>query len=728
MQRRKMVFLILAVLSAAALLIGCGSSKEALPPAKGVVLSAGTATIGLATCATCHATVIADWLTSKHANLSTPGDLYSAGSPTLGQITTCSKNCHDRNGDSSSLTVGYTTGYTGTQGWRPVTGCESCHGPGSLHANAGGVGPIYALSIPTSTVLWGTVPVSAQFVMCTSCHELLDSTGTGTTTTAAHSSQAPTGAQYVITDTHFATPGDWSGIGTASTRTITGYAMSYRDAQGIYQTDYSDERVCVNCHNPHKPPTQNREWAQSAHGDKNPFNLNSNGTGYFSGAWAHYNWSTSTRMACQRCHTTTGFAAYADALRTGDTARALMLSAGTNTLEAVVASSTAFKPEMLKCNGCHVDNKGGLRNPGAISVNYDYVSSGKTYAKASHVYPDLAGSNVCMACHTGRESGDSIRGLNDPALLSSLTISAFNFQNSGFINSHYLTAGGQVFTVTGYEFPGRPYNNIPEYLHDKIGTVATQELPPYVNTGSNGPCIGCHMSRPNKNGNHLFLPVSRSSTSIGLITGIASEVCFNCHGPSTTLILDLVKEQKAQFVESIEALKDQLATKLGIFFAPYNPYFFLDSGFDTTYNQALTSTCTTSSNLPVKNWQTGGASSFTSSLTGTTYSCVSSVAVAGTPGTGQNNMGAAYNFNLLEHDPGAYVHNRMYTKRLIYDSFDWVDDNIMNYSVGATLEAECSIPTPTNTYCAEAKIYLLPNGVLWNGAYPAGNGIEAERP
>jgi hypothetical protein len=188
-----------------------------------------------------------------------------------------------------------------------------------------------------------------------------------------------------------------------------------------------------------------------------------------------------------------------------------------------------------------------------------------------------------------------------------------------------------------------------------------------------------------------------------------------------------VKEQKAQFVESIEALKDQLATKLGIFFAPYNPYFFIASGFDPTFNQATTTNCLTTSNLPVKNWETGGSSTFTPTLSGSNWTCVSTVNVTGTPGTGQNNMGAAYNFNLLEHDPGAYVHNRMYTKRLIYDSIDWADDNVMNYSVGATLEAECSVGSPP-AYCAEAPIYLLPNGVLWNGVYPAGNGVEAERP
>jgi hypothetical protein len=79
-------------------------------------------------------------------------------------------------------------------------------------------------------------------------------------------------------------------------------------------------------------------------------------------------------------------------------------------------------------------------------------------------------------------------------------------------------------------------------------------------------------------------------------------------------------------------------------------------------------------------------------------------------------MGAAFNFNLLVHDPGAFVHNRMYVKRLIYDSIDWVDDGIMNYSVGATLDA---LNPATNAYKAEAMTYVLPSGVL---------GIEAERP
>ena len=692
--RSRMVFIFLPVLISVALLAGCGKSDSgSIGPATASILSASTPTAGLNTCAGCHPSATTDWLTSKHANLDPTSDVFSSGVPTLGLIGGCTKNCHDPNGDSNNLTAGLTGNVP-----RPVIGCEACHGPGSLHADAGGAGPISLLSSTSGTTLGGAVPVSGQLVMCTYCHELLNTAGTGTVT-AVHDAggaeaASASGNQFIITDTHFATSGDWSGVGGASVKAITGYAM-----------DYSDERVCVNCHNPHKPPTQNKEWAQSAHGDKNPFNLNSTKTGYFSGAWAHYNWST--RPTCQRCHTTTGFAAYADALGSGNQALAEAIRTGT-LISSPVASTANWKPEMLKCNGCHTDNRGTLRLPGQITANYDYVS-GKTYARASHTYPDVAGSNVCMACHTGLEIGETIKGLNDPSLLKSGVISFFTYTNATFINSHYLTAGGQVFTTTGYEFEGRPYNNIPEYRHDKIGTPATLQLAPYVNTGSNGPCIGCHMSRPNKNGNHLFLPVSRSTVTYGEVTGIASEVCFNCHGPSTTIILDLVREQKQQFMEALESLKDQLQIKRGYYFAPYYPYFYT-----AAYNPAYTESGTCSQNLPIKNWQTGGTSTF--SWSGT--ACTSAVNATGTSGTGQNNMGASFNFNLLEHDPGAYVHNRMYVKRLIYDSIDWVDDGIMNYSVGATLTTLCAGGSPP-AYCAEAITYLLPNGIL---------GIEAERP
>ena len=86
--------------------------------------------------------------------------------------------------------------------------------------------------------------------------------------------------------------------------------------------------------------------------------------------------------------------------------------------------------------------------------------------------------------------------------------------------------------------------------------------------------------------------------------------------------------------------------------------------------------------------------------------------------TGRYNMGAAFNLNLLEHDPGGYVHNRIYAKRLLYDAIDWADDNLLNYSVGATLNTVV-IDGTAPIWKAGAIKYLLPNGIL---------GIAAERP
>ena len=70
-------------------------------------------------------------------------------------------------------------------------------------------------------------------------------------------------------------------------------------------------------------------------------------------------------------------------------------------------------------------------------------------------------------------------------------------------------------------------------------------------------------------------------------------------------------------------------------------------------------------------------------------------------------MGAAFNYNLLVHDPGAVAHNRFYARRVIYDSIDWMDDNVLNFSVGATLNALDPAVAP---YKAEAITFLIKGG------------------
>ena len=812
-----LLFLVVILLSV--LVSACGVDDPTGKTTQTVagVVSGSTATIGMKLCTSCHSAQTEDWLTSKHANVDPVGNLYSRGIPTMGLLLVgdCVR-CHDPQGDSGQLVASYTGNTV-----RPVVGCESCHGGGDVHYAAGGAGYIGFATLPAAVIgTTSTVSASAQFRTCTSCHELLDRLDPASTTTATTSPHDtggafPINAGQSITDTHFATPGDWSGTDALD---ITGYAM-----------DYSSEKVCTNCHNPHKAPDQNREWAQSAHGDMNGVK-----TDYWSGAWAHYDWSQSNRAACQRCHTTSGFAAYADALRTGDLARATGISDGAIKVIAT-ATTPSWKPEMLQCWGCHTDNKGTRRNPGQRTTDYGYVSSGKTYAIASYTYPDVADSNICMTCHTGRESGETLLGLNDSKLLAAGAISVFNFASSGFINSHYLTGGGTVFTATGFEFPGRDYENLSSYRHEQIGTAAL----PF--SGSGGPCVGCHMSRPGGNGDHLFLPVTRSSTTIGHIDGIASEVCIYCHTVSGAGGLeDLINERKEEFEEAIEATAYVVGANLDMFFMEAYPYWYqlrTRTAYDGAYvtvnkgSAAVSGTLSiwsagttsvavgsdyfkvnddgglykivgaTSNSLTlesayqgasgaglaytivrggsaggIRNWLTlsavrtsagtvaTGKNSYTVTGTGTAW--ITSGVVPGPTGdrlildfdknsyeiasvdsetqltlaskpsattsgatyniaaadtdtsgntSGRYNMGTAFNLNLLAHDPGAYVHNRIYTKRLLYDSIDWADDNLMNYSTGATLNALSSVAK----YKVGAIKYLLPNGVL---------GISAERP
>ena len=51
-------------------------------------------------------------------------------------------------------------------------------------------------------------------------------------------------------------------------------------------------------------------------------------------------------------------------------------------------------------------------------------------------------------------------------------------------------------------------------------------------------------------------------------------------------------------------------------------------------------------------------------------------------------MGAAFVYVLLEHEPGAYVHNSLYTKRLIFDSIDWLDNGNMDGDITATVTTD----------------------------------------
>jgi len=277
--------------------------------------------------------------------------------------------------------------------------------------------------------------------------------------------------------------------------------------------------------------------------------------------------------------------------------------------------------EVLACNACHVDYSYARRPVGPVTAYYNKSSVNKIRIRITETYPDIGASNLCLNCHVGRETGKIIKELANPAI-------AYNFANAGFENSHYLTAGASIFKTSGYEYYNSPYyDNQSLYAHDKIGRGN------FNNTGTSGPCVTCHM-QPN---NHTFLPFAKDNA--GKPTVLTSPACNNvlCHKGDMSVAK--IEHEKELFHSAMAALDALIQEKLSLYFKNSYPYFFDNKSFTIKYTL---------------NWVTGGDNT-----------------------TGPNNMGAAFNYNLLYHDFGAFAHNRVYAKRLIYDSISWLYDNVI---------------------------------------------------
>jgi hypothetical protein len=747
-----------------ALLYGCGSSHKEGTSAGGDPLLGGVATVGDPSCYQCHAssadpvtgeTFITQYQRSLHANLGCEschgggaqhngvGPLpYTLNSETSdadiaarcvqchngtttfkGEVAplTSSPNfsngnhanpfsaeeaheaicarCHSHEG---SILYGQ-AGLTGDRNvitnsaYQPVLGrdpetfntmmCATCHEHG------GNIRQSNARAADGSVVAWDPNgnKVADQYDLCTSCHTYknIDGVliGSGNTltiaTTAGGTTNVPTAPYYhntrwfrTLPSTHYDQPA--SGTTLSNGTLIEGY---------VFRNSSQTKTPCFDCHGheykantralvdrPERGATTFTDWAQSAHAGRLLSQKLAAATGLSGAAqvdavmkagvteesgaaWSHYNWDdTANRGSCQRCHTATGASNFMK-----DPANYAADGSG-NSFTHLAGWTTSNKKsdqqELLYCWGCHSNpGAGKLYAPGARTETYAAVSNATTGTTGTSVtisYPDIKGSNVCMTCHVGREVGENIKSIvdNDGVL--------------SFVNSHYLTAGAQLFGQSGYTYSGRSYAAPSYFQHDKIGTSAAP------GTGSNGPCAGCHMSSPNK---HRFTNVSSSGDSIVKIT---SSTCVACHQGQYALTPTALNDEAEEYEASLSSLAAVLASK-GIFFDhSTNPYFFKDSNGNGVLDpgEIIRTNAYT-------NW-------------------------AGPYGVGlfKDTMGAAFNLNLLAHDPGGYAHNRIYAKRLIWDSIDFSSDGTLNNDVIAAIDAQVTAGRITSEVATAAKAYL----------------------
>jgi hypothetical protein len=570
---------------------------------------------------------------------------------------------------------------------------------GTCHEHGGNLRQTKTRDLAGNIVTWDPNgnKVIDQFDLCTSCHNVTTNEGlligSGNTLSIANTAG---GTTDVLTDAYYhntswyrtlpSTHVDQAASGTtAAGTTIEGYVIRKNTKNPCYDCHGHEFKTNTRAlaGRPERGTTIFTDWAQSAHAGgllnqklaaaaANPVTANRTtdpvlystqgkaqvdavmkaGATDASGiAWTHYNWDdTASRGACQRCHTSTGLANFLDNptgyVATGAGNSFTHLAGWTS------SNKTSGQQELLYCWGCHSNaGTGKLRNPGAVTISYGSASAGTA---ATITYPDISGSNVCMACHTGRETGDSIK---------------FNNHSSGnnfsFINSHYLSAGGQLFAKTGYTFGTNSYANPSFFKHDVIGSSSAP------GTGTNGACVGCHMKTAHS---HKFSNVSTNTS--GAITKIRSQAaCDTCHSGAFALTPASLEAEKEDYKAALAVSRAALAQK-GIYFINAHPYFY-------------TTTAGGSANA-YKSW-------------GAPYGRAE----------WRNVMGAAYNMNLLEHDPGGYAHNRFYSKRLLWDAIDYITDGaignvssmntVINGLVGVTFATGITLDQPTADL---AKAYL----------------------
>lgn len=649
-------------------------------------------------CATCHtetnSTVFQIALTMKGAaeDPTNPSNHANGGYEGIATGEKCYR-CHTHEGAVLSNIAGYTgdktiidnTSYMLTQD-RDFTKfkgiqCATCHEHGG------------ALRLPKTRDASGNVVVwdpnnnrkVDQFDLCTSCHTYQNPNGTLVASGTAASGTKPATAPFyhntawyrTIASTHWDNPATAT---TADGTQIEGYVIKTTGATPCFDCHGHEAKTNTRSG---RPSTTHTDWAQSAHaghiliqkyaaetanpitasrtGDPVNYTLqgqaqldavmNANVNDSTGIGWTHYNWDSTynattgavDRGTCQRCHTSTGAANFM-------TNPATYIADGSGNsfshLSGWNAKGGSPQQEVLYCWACHTNaGKGTLRNPGAIKETYTAATTGSPATTVQ--YPDVSGSNVCMSCHLGRETGEVIK--ND--------IDADGVRS--FVNSHYLAAGGTLFGTTGYEYAGRDYANPAYFAHDKIGSSAA------AGTGTNGPCVGCHMTTPNK---HKFTNVTKDS--IGKITAITSTACATCHSGNYALTAEKLVDEEHEYLASLEAAKAVLAS-IGIHYYNTYPYFFTNAYVVGGTNTGFT------------NW----ASIYTFAKW-------------------KDTMGAAFNLNLLAHDPGGYAHNRYYSKRLIWDAIDFAYDGTLNNDVTTAIDAQVTAGRLTADNATNAKTYL----------------------
>src|SRR5215212_9377339 len=343
-------------------------------------------------------------------------------------------------------------------------------------------------------------------------------------------------------------------------------------------------------------------------------NFTRNDAGHFAGNTMPFrDWDDTGTVpyGCVKCHTAEGLPEF---IKNGGTT---VVSPTGSTLTTGVSAMHASNG--FKCSTCHDE----ANWPNRYEVKSVVFPSGRTVsfggkdADGNFVADD---SNVCIACHQGRESTTSVNAAlrNKDADVVDAKIS--------FKNIHYFAAGATLFgnDVQGaYQYEGKEYvgQNVAHPLNKCKDCHDVHALEPKLEA-----CAGCHGSA--KPEDIRFNTDTTDWDGDGNVTeGMAGEI----QTLSDTLYTEIQKNAEAN---SQPILYDTTSY----------PYFFLDADKDGKPD--------TNDAGPVAyngNW---------------------------TPKL----VRAAYNYQYVNKDPGVFVHNPKYVIQFLIDSIEDLGGDVSKYT------------------------------------------------
>ncbi len=551
--------------------------------------------------------------------------------------------------------------------------CHVTHKPQDLRIDAGWT--------PSTTVGAAVPSANNQYRLCTQCHTYINPNGTlvatasGGTTTAAF--EHDTAWYRIIATTHY-----YSNPGNVAGTAINGYGIRFTLPDASVNPD-----PCFDCHgheaktntstltrtaagtyvaNTAVVPTIYTEWGQSGHAGglltakyaaQEAYPKKSDGTydrsvGMTNAVMAATVpggvWNDHTSAGCNRCHNATGFVG--------------ILATPNGTAQPVTATG-----QVLACWGCHTNPADGtLRTlSGTIFTNYTgrngWQPIGYALNYGKKAYPDVKGSNLCIQCHDSRQ--------NDPGAITaaSTNYSRTHYKQSattmyvkmGFLNLSTGASGLAADTSTTYlnSLKSTQDGGIISSIHRILGTPAIigQDGITAADTAlvSNGPCIACHYAA----GNHTLTIDQKTITA----------ACNKCHASEGGHAITTISAFDQYFLEPQSAAY-QAALQLAIdIFNSKNTGISIavEPSVPTTVRAYRTSTLGNASptEAVAADWTTAATGVYANKM---------------------KLMGAVSNVVYFKRDAGAYAHARTYSRRLIYDTIDYLDDGHLNMSVSAT--------------------------------------------